>query len=96
MNIRDDLNNRRTRRLIEGFNAEEAYDAERRSALEELRKLIGSNADTAEVTAALRKWLSILRKRAPVNAIGFWVENSPDEQSRSMKSLATSNVWRAA
>jgi hypothetical protein len=77
MNIRDDLNNRRIRQLIEEFNAEETYDAERRSALEELRKLIGSNADIAEVTAALRKWLSILRKRPPVNAIGLWSKIQP-------------------
>ena len=69
-----DLNNRRIRQLIEQFNAEEAYNSALHSAMEELRKLFASDADLAEVIAALRKWRSILRNRPAVNAIGLCVE----------------------
>ena len=75
MHTLDDLNNCRIRQLIEQFNAEEAYDEELRSAVEELRKLVASNADLTDLIAALRKWRLILRKRPRVNAIGVWVEN---------------------
>jgi hypothetical protein len=47
MHIPDDLNNRRIRQLIEQFNTEEAHEAELRSAIEELGKLFGSDADLA-------------------------------------------------
>ena len=70
-----DLNNRRVRQLIEQFNAEEAYNSALHSALEELRKLLASDADLAEVIAGPRKWRSILRKRSSISAIGVWVEN---------------------
>ncbi|HEY4256558.1 MAG TPA: hypothetical protein VGM66_05025 [Candidatus Udaeobacter sp.] len=75
MQTLDDLNNCRIRRLIEQFNTEEAYDAELRSAIEEMRKLIASNADLTDLIAALRKWRLILRKRPPINATGVWAEN---------------------
>ena len=75
MHTLDDLNNRRIRQLIEQFNAEEAYDAELRSTIEELLKLVASNADLTDLIAALREWRLILRKRPPVNATGVWVEN---------------------
>ena len=55
MHIHDDLNNRRIRQLIEQFNAEEAYQRELPSALDELRKLIESGADLTDTVAALRK-----------------------------------------
>jgi len=77
MNIQEDLNNRRIRQLIEQFNAEEAYDAELRSALEELRKLIANNVDLAGLIAALRKARWKLRERPPVDAIGVCVESLP-------------------
>jgi hypothetical protein len=70
-----DLNNRRIRQLIEQFNAEEAYNSALHSAMEELRKLLASDADLAEAIAALRKWRSILRNRPTINAIGLCVEN---------------------
>ena len=75
MHTLDDLNNCRIRQLIEQFNAEEAYNEELRSAVEELRKLVASKADLTDLIAALRKWRLILRKRPRVNAIGVWVEN---------------------
>ena len=70
-----DLNNRRIRQLIEQFNAEEAYNSALHSAMEELRKLLASDADLGEAIAALRKWRSILRNRPAVNAIGLCAEN---------------------
>ena len=70
-----DPNNRRIRQLIEQFNAEEAYNSALHSATEELRKLLGSDADLGEALAALCKWCSILRNRPTVNAIGLSPEN---------------------
>jgi hypothetical protein len=79
MHIPDDLNNCRIRQLIEQFNAEEAYEAEVHSAIETLRKLIGHDADLADLIAALRRLRWALPTPPPVNAIGVWVENScPD------------------
>ena len=76
MYIPDDLNNRGIRQLIEQFNAEETYDSELRSGTEELRKLIASDADLADLIAALRTpgWASPTSPH--LNAIGVWVENS--------------------
>jgi hypothetical protein len=76
MHIPDDVNNRRIRQLIEQFNAEETYDSELGSALEELRKLIASGADLADLIAALRRLRWTLSMPPPVNAIGVWLENS--------------------
>ncbi len=75
MDIPDDLNNRRIRQLIEQFNAEETYDSELRSVLEELCKLIASGADLADLIAALRRARWALPTPRPINAIGAWVEN---------------------
>ena len=75
MHTLEDLNNCRIRQLIEQFNAEEAYTEELHLVIQELRKLVVSNADLADLIAALRKWRLILRKRPRVNAIGVWVEN---------------------
>ncbi len=75
MDIPDDLNNRRIRQLIEQFNAEETYDSELRSVLEELCKLIASGADLADLIAALRRACWALPTPRPINAIGAWVEN---------------------
>jgi hypothetical protein len=76
MHIPDDLNNRRIRQLIEQFNAEEEYELELGSAIEELRKLIASKADLADLMAALRKARWKLPTPPPVNAIGILAENS--------------------
>jgi hypothetical protein len=43
--------------------------------MEELRKLLASDADLGKAIAALRKWRSILRNRPTVNAIGLCAEN---------------------
>ncbi len=75
MYIPDDLNNRRIRQLIEQFNAEETYDSEFRSALEELRKLIASGADLADLIGALRRARWALPTPPPINAIGVWLED---------------------
>jgi hypothetical protein len=75
MHTLEDLNNCRIRQLIEQFNAEEAYTEELHLVIQELRKLVVSNADLADLIAALRKWRLTLRKRPPVNAVGVWVEN---------------------
>jgi hypothetical protein len=75
MYIPNDLNNRRIRQLIEQFNAEETYDSELRSALEELRKLIASGADLADLIGALRRTRWALPTPPPINAIGAWVED---------------------
>jgi len=75
MDIPDDLNNRRIRQLIEQFNAEETYDSEFRSALEELRKLIASGADLADLIGAVRRARWALPTPPPINAIGVWLED---------------------
>jgi hypothetical protein len=67
----DELNNRRVRQLIDQFNAEEAYAAELRSALVELRKLIDENADLADLIAAMRKARWKWPIAPPVDAIGL-------------------------
>ena len=75
MYLPDDLNNQRIRQLIEQFNAEETYDSELRSALEELRKLIASGVDLADFIGALRRARWALPAPPPINAIGAWVED---------------------
>ena len=76
MHIPDELNNRRIRQLIEQFNADEEYAAELDSAIEELRKLIASNADLADLMVALRKARWRLLTPPLTNAIGICVETS--------------------
>ena len=71
MHTSDDLNNRRIRQLIDQFNAEEAYSAELRSAVVELRKLVDENADLADLVRALRKARWKWPTPPPVNAIGL-------------------------
>ena len=71
MHTSDDLNNRRVRQLIDQFNAEEAYSAELRSALVELRKLIDDNVDLADLVRALRKARWKWPTPPLVNAIGL-------------------------
>ena len=80
MHTSDDLSNRRIRQLIEQFNAEEAYGAGLRSALQGLRKLIASNAGLADPIAALRKARWSLPKPPPVNAVGFCVEDASSDR----------------
>ena len=75
MHIPDDLNNRRVRQLIEQFNAEEAYEEELRSAIEQLCKVAAASADLADLIAALRKGRWALPIPPRVNAVGLWVEN---------------------
>ncbi|HEV2716184.1 MAG TPA: hypothetical protein VGU64_13040 [Terriglobales bacterium] len=74
MHIPDDLNNRRVRQLIEQFNAEEAYEEELRSAIEQLCKVAAASADLADLIAALRKMRWALPTPPQVNAVGLWVE----------------------
>lgn len=71
MHTSDDLNNRRVRQLIAQFNAEEAYSAELRSALLQLRKLIDENANLADPITALRKARWTWPTPPPVNAVGL-------------------------
>jgi hypothetical protein len=84
MHISDDLNNRRVRQLIEQFNAEEAYEEEFRSAIEQLCKVATASADLADLIAALHKLRWALPAPPQVNAIGLWVETQstiPDIRS---------------
>jgi len=76
MHIHLDLNNRRIRQLIEQFNAEEAYQRELQSALDELRKLIESKPDLTDILAVLRKARWKLPTPPPVNAVGLWLETA--------------------
>jgi hypothetical protein len=73
--IPDDLNNVRIRQLIEQFNAEEACEADRQAAMEELRKLF-TNPDLAALVAAFGKLRWKLPPAPPVNAIGIFTESA--------------------
>jgi hypothetical protein len=77
MQNHDDLNNRRIRQLIEQFNAEEAYQDELRIALEQLRELVATTKNLANLESALRKRGWKLPKPPSVNAVGFWMETAP-------------------
>ena len=76
MHIHVDLNTCRIRQLIEQFNAEEAYQRELQSALDELRKLIESKPDLTDIVAALRKARWKLPTPPSVNAVGLWLETA--------------------
>jgi len=80
MRIRDDVNNRRIRQLIEQFNAEEAYEAELREAREEIDKLLSESAPLSNLLAALRKFSRKMRTPRLVNAVGTWAESSSSHQ----------------
>ena len=80
MPSRDDINNRRTRQLIEQFNAEEAYELELRAARDETDKLLSGNYPLPDLFASFRKWFRKLRTPPPVNAVGLWIEKSSSHQ----------------
>jgi hypothetical protein len=76
MHIHDDLNNRRIRQLIEQFNVEEAHEEKLRIALEQLREVIATAQNLADLGSALRKLRWKLPTPPPVNAVGFWMETA--------------------